>query len=57
MRTLWLLVKIRFLSLFLGNKKNKAKKRHSIPLTILLGLAVLYVVAVFFGLFLLVFSH
>ncbi len=56
MRTLWLLVKIRFLSLFFGNQKNKAKKRHSIPLTILLGLAFLYIFAVFFGLFLLVFS-
>lgn len=56
MKTLWLLIKLRFLSLFLGNKRNKAKKRHSIPLTILLGLAVLYIVAVFVGLFLLVFG-
>ncbi len=56
MKTLWLLVKIRFLSLFASNQKNRAKKRLSIPLVILLSLAVLYVAVVFLGLFALVFG-
>ncbi len=56
MRTLWLLVKIRFLSLFFSNRRNRAKKHLSIPLIVLLSLAVLYVAVVFLGLFALIFG-
>ncbi len=56
MHTLWLLIKLRFLSFFGGNKKNKAKKRLALPMMILLGFALLYLAVVFLGLFALIFG-